>query len=70
MQKAIVTVEHEDWDYSNLYDLSELSEEAALEIARQAAKNDVRPSEVQSVTVEVRKQVVEFKFDRQELTVQ
>jgi hypothetical protein len=68
-EKALVTVEHSDWDYSNFYDLPESSEGAALEIARQAAENDVRPREVRSVTVEVRKDegIAKFEFDREDL---
>jgi hypothetical protein len=69
-EKALVTIEHEDWDYSHFYDLAETSEEAAFEVAKEAQENDLHPREVQSVTVEVRKDgkgIAKFEFDREDL---
>jgi hypothetical protein len=68
--KAQVTIEHPDWDYSLFYDLTAVNEESALVIAKEATENDLRPNEVQSVTVEVfenREQIATFKFDRHDL---
>jgi hypothetical protein len=67
--KALVTVEHSDWDYSHFYDLAAVNEDSALVIAREAMENDLRPSEVLSVTVDAGddSERIEFKFDREAL---
>jgi hypothetical protein len=67
--KALVTVEHSDWDYSHFYDLTAVNEESALAIAKEAMENDLRPREVVSVTVDVwdGTERIEFQFDRDEL---
>jgi hypothetical protein len=69
-EKATVTVEHSDWDYSHFYDLAAVNEESALAVAKGAVENDLRPREIWSVTIEVwesRQQVAKFHFDREEL---
>jgi hypothetical protein len=68
--KALVTVEHSDWDYSNFYDLAAVNEESALAVAKGAMENDLRPAEVRSVTVDVwdgSERIAKFEFDREEL---
>jgi hypothetical protein len=66
-QKALVTVEHSDWDYSGFYDLVSVGEESALAVAKEAMENDLRPYEVRSVTVKVWGSDIRFEFDGDDL---
>jgi hypothetical protein len=65
--KALVTVEFDDWDYTHSYDLAAVDEESAFAVAKEAMENDLRPREVRSVTVKVWGSDVKFEFDRLEL---
>jgi hypothetical protein len=66
-EKALVTIEHQDWDYSHFYDLAAVNEESAFAVAKEAMENDLGPREVRSVTVKVWGSDVKFEFDRLDL---